>query len=195
LVLGKGPTYDAYLSLPDDHGYQVLGLNNTCLPRPVFAALVLDCHNVEPLAERLLSKEPCARYLILPWYLHEANKPSRHNLEHFTAVTPVLAELRQQGRLVVFNSSLSDRQPRGPGPRVPVRYFSVTAAVGLLAVLGAREIWTLGVDGGSRYSPLFDGKNLFLNGRQSFDIQFRQLDAVCRRYKVRLAPLGLTDRA
>jgi hypothetical protein len=70
-----------------------------------------------------------------------------------------------------------------------VRYFSAVAAVNLLAVSGVREIFTIGVDGGSSYAPDFDKKTLLVNGRASFDVQFKEIRDTEKRKGVKVTPL------
>lgn len=187
LLLGKGPTFERYLELPSDHGYRTLGLNNCCRFRPVDLTLILDLHNVAQNADVL---EQRTSFLAMPWYPHVRNKPSTEGLDKHLRESAVLRHLRKQGRLVVFNSTLSRRQKPGPGPWVHVRYFSGVAGVSLLAIAGVKRIHTLGMDGGRTYWTGFDKKNLFLNGRDSFDIQNKEIEKLCQKYSLDYQALG-----
>ena len=186
LIIGKGPSFSRYLDLPDEHGFHVVGINNCCLHRSVQVTHITDLHNVEQTGQALIDNSDV---VVLPWYPHVGNKPGGATLEQLLKEQPLLARLCKEDRLFTYNSSLAFKQRRGPGPVVPVRYFSAVAVVGLLAVSGVRMVRTLGIDGGSEYSPLFDKRNLGLNGRTSFDIQSPEIRKICKRYRVDYAPL------
>jgi hypothetical protein len=81
-------------------------------------------------------------------------------------------------------------KPNPDYPVIRVRYFSAVAAINLLVAAGhTEEIYTLGVDGGTRYNPVFDTKDRLSNGRSSFDIQFDEFEKTVKSSGVRIVKL------
>jgi hypothetical protein len=75
-----------------------------------------------------------------------------------------------------------------------VRFFSAEAALNLLVEAGAREIRTLGVDGGASYSASFtdlEQTTLLANQRSSFDVQFGEFARTIRLSGISFGPLDL----
>jgi hypothetical protein len=107
----------------------------------------------------------------------------------------MLARLDSEGRLLWYNlSTARRRQQRDGSPVVGVRYFSVEAALNLLAIAGAREIRTLGIDGGASYSARFRDLNdttLLANSRSSFDEQFQEIAKTIRTTGILCGPLDM----
>jgi len=52
---------------------------------------------------------------------------------------------------------------------VPVLFFSGEAAFGVLAAMGVKEVWSLGIDGGKAYGEAFAHLRPLTNGQPSFD--------------------------
>lgn len=181
LLVGKGPSFIRYLDLPSDHGFMVLGLNNVCSKREVDATSILDHHVIGQTGDHLVTS---SKVLFLPWYLNVECKLCDRPLPDFLNEIPQIRTLSGQGRLFTYNSWLAYRLKKGPGPVVYFRYFGGVAGVGLLASAGVKSIRVVGLDGGAKYSDVFDKKNLFLNGRSSFDIQFGEIKKIVKKHKI-----------
>jgi hypothetical protein len=67
-----------------------------------------------------------------------------------------------------------------------LRFFSVEGAVGALGILGFTHILLCGIDGGTGYAPGLEdvAHTHLLNGRPSYDIQFKQLEKVVEKFKL-----------
>jgi hypothetical protein len=114
-------------------------------------------------------------------------------LAEYAARSPVLRILAAEQRLCWYNLRTAPRRLRRPGaPVTPVRGFSASAAVHLLADAGVRRIRTLGIDGGKTYARGFSdlsGKTLLAASQSSFDSQFASIASAIGRYGLDLAPL------
>ena len=88
-----------------------------------------------------------------------------------------------------YNSSRSKPLMIKSGPVVRVRGFSGVAAVNLLANAGVKEVFTLGVDGGTKYSSKFDKSTLLANGRESFDCQKSEFKLAKKSFGITVKPL------
>ncbi len=149
LVLGKGPTFSRRSEF-DLSRYHLLSLNHVVRELPVDVAHVIDVDVVEDCADSLL--ENC-RWLVMPRVPHIQQRPGHARLEEYCQALPVLRELDQQNRLVWYNAETAP--PVGDSPVIEVTYFSSEAALSLLGELGAKEVRSLGIDGGASYSATF----------------------------------------
>lgn len=189
LVLGKGPSFSR-LEEFDTRNYLRIGLNHAVRECRVDLAHIVDVDVIAACGEALIEN---AGRLVVPWHPHVANVASEHTLEHVLATQPILRHLHAQGRLLTYNLRSGRKHGHREGhAEVPVRFFSFEAAFNLLAMGGVRRIRSLGVDGGTAYSPRFsdlNDKTLLANGRASFDQQFDAVVPTVHKYGVDYAPL------
>jgi hypothetical protein len=186
LIVGKGPTF-ARADEVDWDKYNVLSLNHAMTVAPTFVGHAYDIEVIDQLGESLL-KVPV---VVMPWLPNESCKPSKITLDQRLKGRPHLTEMAKTKRLMFYDSSTAPVKLRRGRYRsvVRVRFFSAVAAVNLLAVSGVKQIFTLGVDGGSSYAPNFDKKTLLVNGRTSFDIQFKEIRQTEKNKGVTVTPL------
>jgi hypothetical protein len=187
LVLGKGPSY-ALRDRFDLTGFHLMSLNHAVREQPVLAAHMIDLDVVRDCADAI---EQNTRVLVMPWYPHVHNAVGARTLEDLAGEIPVLQRFRQAGRLLWYDLSTS-RIRHGSAPVVEATYFSAEAALNLLAAAGVRRVRSLGIDGGSSYSPVFEDlrdKTLLANGRTSFDLQFKGFARTIIRTGLDFSPL------
>jgi Glycosyl transferase family 8 len=200
LIYGKGPTFGTR-SQYDTSKYLTLGLNHVCREQPVTLAHIIDLDVVDACGEALFSN---AQAVVMPWWPHTKNrgvlagtlqaptKLSPQNLDELSHSHPILARLRDEGRLLWYNLSSGPRH--GDEPVVEVRYFSSEAALNLLAAAGVRTVRSLGIDGGASYSGEFSDlrdKTLLANGRTTFDVQFGPIARTIMTTGLDYAPLDV----
>lgn len=189
LVLGKGPSFRMYNEL-DTKEFRKLSLNHVVRETKVDIAHVIDLDVIDDCGETLLEN---ADVVVMPWQPHKNNRPVNEGLDTLIEQNDTLKELNRRGKLVWYNLS-TGASPRAGSPVVKVRYFSVEAAIRLLATAGVSVIRTLGVDGGRTYDAHFRDiadKTLLANGRRSFDQQFSEIADVVFTTKMDFAPLDL----
>lgn len=184
VVVGKGPTFARAHEVDWDE-YHVLALNHAMAASPAFVGHAIDIEVIDQLGEAVRE----IPRLVMPWLPNVGCKPSKVTLDQHLKGRPHLAKMAAQRRLMFYNSSQAPHKLRRRGPVVRVRYFSAVAAVNLLAMSGVKKIFTLGVDGGSSYAPNFDKKTLLVNGRPSFDIQFKEIRQTEKNRGVTVTPL------
>lgn len=180
MLVGKGPTA-AKLAAADGK-WNYVSLNHACtLMKPVLAHFIdlsawADCSQY--LAEH---KIPVA----LPWHPNVKMHPMRATIRDHAEEHPLLKAHLEAGLVFSYNATTCDGLTRNADLcRVRVRYFSAVAAFNLLAYAGVKEVYSLGVDGGKDYAPCFDAKDKLANGRPDFDIQFKEIEASCKKYGV-----------
>lgn len=202
LILGKGPTFHSRHRF-DLRSYETLGLNHVCRETAVTVAHAIDLDVVEQCGDAIARN---AQVLVMPWRPHVRSGRSRAwrtgcpttlsnlTVEQLAAQHPMLRRLDEEGRLLWYNLSTAGSAVRGGSPIVLVRYFSAEAALNLLATAGVRHVRSLGVDGGTEYSPEFadlaDTTRL-VNGRDDFDVQFGEIARTLLRTGISYAPLDI----
>ena len=186
LVLGKGPSFSRHTET-DLSPYNLLALNHVVREFQVDLAHMIDVDVVEACAAHL--PQNC-RWLVMPRRPHVGFKPGPMLLEDFVRQIPVLRELDAQGRLIWYN--LSSGRAVGDSPVIPVKFFSIEAALNLLARAGVRTVRSLGIDGGRGYSSAFkdlEQVTMLANGHASFDVQFREIARIVAEHGMDYAPL------
>ena len=190
LILGKGPSFSRLADL-DHRSMRLLSLNHVVRERRVDVAHIIDVDVIDACGEALVEN---AGVVVMPWIPHANQLAGEKTLEEVAAAHPILARLDTEGRLLWYNLSTGRRRQRRGSPLVRVRFFSAEAALNLLVEAGAREIRTLGVDGGASYSASFtdlEETTLLANQRSSFDQQFGEFARTIRLSGISFGPLDL----
>lgn len=186
LVFGKGPSFSRHKDFLDlESTYETMGLNHVCRERVVKVTHAIDLQAVEEVSRI----DERTEWLVMPWHPHVHFMPSKETLEDLVQSTPALQRFERKGRLLWYNL-VTGRPHREGSPIVPVAYFSVEAAISLLAIAGVKTIRTLGVDGGSRYAEEFSDIKPFRAGHSTFDHQRQHIDYAIKRWKLDLKPLS-----
>ena len=200
LVVGKGPSFKQMNRL-DSTGLLRLGLNHVVRETRVDVFHCIDLEVVEQCGDTIIENAAVA---VLPWAPHERRRllswsryeeflPSGLSLEEHLEHSPVLRRLADQDRLLWYNLRTAPKRLRRSGmPITPVRGFSASAAVALLAQNGVTRIRTLGIDGGRRYAGEFrdlNKKTLLAAGQASFDSQFEALSSLIYTAGLDFGPL------
>lgn len=173
LVLGKGPSLqrEAFDKAVLDR--LVVSINQTAASFPVDAAFFIDIEPFDEVAEDLLASQ-CA--VILPW--HPNQRTWRRNRSRPMGITLVdllessvsLRELDRQGRLFYFHTKAPTTGAEHS--TFPPNLVSLSSLLQLLAAVGARDIKTLGIDGGHGYSSELQASNLGTQLRNGYSKQF-----------------------
>ncbi|MGE3771228.1 MAG: glycosyltransferase [Bdellovibrionales bacterium] len=186
LVMGKGPSFARRNQL-DISAYAVLALNDTIRDVKATIAHLIDLEVVDRCADAL---EANAQIVVMPYYPHSECLPGARALPDLVGEYLVLAKLAASGRLLWYD--LDTVPQRSGGPVVAARYFSIEAAVHMLALAGVHIIRTLGVDGGTAYSEDFAALNAvsrLQNGHKDYNRQFEGVARVKNEFGLDLLPL------
>jgi hypothetical protein len=179
LVLGKGPTFSKVWEI-DRKAFYVFGLNHSC---HLFDVDV--CHAVD-LDGLFFDKLSQIQTLILPFHPHLSFRASNKTLTELLNQYPHISELAAVGKLYTYNLSTYKARPDHRYAQISARYFSSEAAFNILSTLGIKEIYSLGIDGGTKYAEEFYdiGLKPLTNGRKTFDDGIRELNNICLARKV-----------
>jgi len=186
LILGKGRSLERVNEF-DLSAFRTLSLNHVVRETAVEAASIIDIDVVADCGEVL---DRNASFLLMPRYPHVKNSATDRPLEDFFSEFPVLEKLSREGRLVWYNFATG--KPQLPSPQIPEGYFSGEVMVSLLAILGARSIRTLGMDGRTSYSSHFkdiEERTKLANRHSSFDLQWQGIATTVRTHGIDYAPL------
>ena len=183
LVLGKGPSFSRVWEI-DLKSYYVFALNH--------AGQMLDadvCHTVD-LDGLLYEKLSQIRTLFLPFHPHEAFRASNKSLLELLIHRDqykCLSELVDQDKLYTYNLSTYKGKKAHQYPHIFVRYFSSEAAFNILSMFGITTIYSLGIDGGTKYAEEFSdiGLKPLTNGRKTFDDGIGELNKICKVKKLK----------
>jgi hypothetical protein len=187
LVLGKGPSYQ-HVGKVNLSEFWVCSLNHVVREQRVDLAHIIDIDVATDCAQAI---DTNAAYLVLPFFPHVNHRPTAKSIVEFANEIPLLRKLSNEGRLVWYNLSTSNKQV-GFSPVITAKFFSAESAVNILAECGVKTIRSLGVDGGNTYANRFDDlktKTLLANTQTSFDGQFRQIAKTIRTKNIFYAPL------
>jgi len=189
LILGKGPSYQNVQKTRLDDFY-ACSLNHVVREHRVDLAHIIDIDVVADCAKAIDQNAAC---LALPFFPHVNSRPTAKTVIQFIAEIPLLKKLKNEGRLVWYNLSTSQKKI-GSSPVIVAKFFSAESAVNILAECGAKTIRSLGIDGGNTYANSFDDlktKTLLANTQTSFDGQFRQIAKTIRSKNIFYAPLHI----
>lgn len=185
-LVGKGPTFGLRKKLKNLRDYMVFGLNHVCQYQRTRVTHICD---VEVLGDVQESLPISAGILIMPWHPHEKMLPSKRTLLHYAEEYPILGDFIKQGRLWSYNRQGLKLAPNRQLSEVPLRMFSSVAGLNLLASAGVRNLYTLGIDGGTEYADCFDPKDRLANGHPSYDGQTVWLQRTIRQCKLTVTAL------
>ena len=189
LIIGKGPSFGLRDRI-DLSAYSTIALNHVVTQQPVLISHIIDMDVVDDCRDALAKN---AEWLLMPFHPHVEWKASDLSLKDFVPTVPLLEDFDRRGQLLWYN--LHSGKPEADYP-VARGTFSASVVVNLLGLLGVKDVRSLGVDGGNRYSDRFShlaDRTLMANGHSSFDIQFREIESTTRRcamsYKKVIEPI------
>lgn len=191
LIIGKGPSYDR-ISEYDTGDYKTFGLNHVAKDRKLTISHMIDFDVFTACKQQIYDN---AEYVVMPLNPHIDNKPTHKTLNALIEEDETLRKIDSEGRLFWYNHlkkanllGLSNLK-RLLYPRVEVRFFSAEAALYLLAMHGVKDIYSIGVDGGSCYSNQFDSSTLLANSRKDFNHQFDKMAATIKKFDTVYSPV------
>ena len=202
LLLGKGPSYSCFSDAMADQ-FNVLALNHAMRGKRVLVGHAIDIEVFDHMREEDLEQ---VKFLCVPWVPHVRKRrllsggkaffgPGERNLLEYCSDHPVLQRYSREGRLISYNLQTVDATRMNPElSNVKAGSFSASVALELLAQFGAREIRTLGIDGGSSYADSFsdiEQRTKLQTGQTSFDIQFREMASTIQKYDLLAGPLHM----
>lgn len=188
LMYGKGPTFEQRHSF-DLTPFSTLAINHTIRDTKSVVSAIIDIDVVEACADAI---DENADYLLIPRFPHVNCHRGAYPLESWFCKIPLLEKLDRQGRLVWYNLSVRRKVPGSPV--VPPGKFSAEVITHLLALLGAREVRTCGVDGGDAYARSFDDvaqATRLANGQPDFNVQFEGISRAIRSSGIVFGPLEM----
>ena len=194
LIVGKGPSFDRIDEFKDK--YNIFGLNHVAEHIKVDMTNIIDL-DVLSLPIILNSKK-----VLLPWHPHVNSKVSNHNLEDRLYHTRVpfgslglLKEALLDKKLHWYNlTTWKGIHKRTFSYDIVAKFFSIEAAISILANLGIRKINLLGIDGGTKYAAKFSHLQPLTNRRPDFNKQFEEIDKKIQKYTLTINNLGLKGK-
>jgi hypothetical protein len=192
LIIGKGPSFDLIKNINLSE-YKTIGLNHIVKEQKVDLCHLIDFDVFEKCEKEIYENAKC---LVLPINPHFYNKPRNLTLVDLIKQNKTLKKLNKEGRLFWYNHLKKNRLltikniKRVLYKDIDVKYFSAEAALSILAQNNIKDVYSVGIDGGSSYSNNFSTETLLANGRSSFDAQFEEMVKTIKNYHVVYSPIN-----
>lgn len=169
LIVGKGPTFENIDDYDLDQ-FNIIALNHVAnyipLAKPNSNAARLCCL-IDLDVLKLVSRYNADPIILMPLYPHVGFKPW------------IGSEFVDKSYPNVVRFSCSTWKKEQPDPIIKVKYNVAEAAFGILIYFGVKKIYTLGVDGGTKYAKTFSDLTPLTNGRNHFDDQLKAIESQC----------------
>ena len=185
LVIGKGPTFDKIYDL-DLEDYFTFGLNHVCGCIPCDIG---HCIDLDVLSNAFIDN--CG-VILIPWHPHVNCRPTTLTLAEHCKTNSYLKQALLLGKLATYDLSTWKYSVHRHGvlknyyrPLVYVKYFSGEAAFQIAALLGVKEIYSVGIDGGKEYSSKFREFLPLTNKQKTFDIQFTEINKTVEKHNMK----------
>ena len=174
IILGKGPTINLLPNIDLDK-YISIGLNHLGREKKVDIAHAIDYEVIKDCGPEFTRN---AEYLLMPWVPNVGFRPHTKNLQELCEEDPVLMRYAKKGHLLTYNRKGYECSLGG----VPINpiFFSGDTVFQLLSFLGEKMIYSLGVDGGTKYGESFKDITPLENGRNTFDEQFNVIKEISK---------------
>lgn len=153
-----------------------MGLNEVVAKIQCDISLLIDLHKMGT------ANIANSKYTLLPYHPHIQYKPASKNLDKLVLDNDILDELDWNDQLYYF--PLSTYKKAQPNPIIQAKFNCSEAAFNILAYKGVKNIVTVGIDGGQKYSSEFSYLKPLQNGRHNFDEQFPELNKIIRKHKI-----------
>jgi len=193
LIVGKGPSFSKIDDLKLDKFY-TFGLNHVIKKLDALDIVhLIDFDVFESCAEDIYKK---VKYLVMPINPHFGNKATEVTIKDLVEKNETLKKLSDEKRLFWYNHLKKDHflndknRERLNYENVEVKYFSAEVPFYLLGMFGIKEIYSVGIDGGSSYDNNFQTDTLLANGRTSFDIQFDEIANTIGKFDLIYSPIN-----
>lgn len=139
LLVGMGPSF-SHIHEFNLHDYNILGLNKVVREIEVDIAHIIDWYIVDRVYNSLSTR---CTHIVCPYFPHFGFRPN-------PLLTLGQCVARHPLREKVLGYNLSTCPIRQTdSPVVEARYFSAEAALNIIALLGCKEVYAIGVDGGT----------------------------------------------
>lgn len=165
LVFGKGPSFERYKNF-DLSKYNTLCMNAT--------STIIDCdvaHFIDYETYLRCFNKCKGKKIIMPLHPHIKFKPRQEPI-HFPSDRFIYYDLNTWPSLTTFP------------PVIKARYFSSEAVFNILGLIGVKNIFSLGIDGGKRYAKNFNDEKPLRNGQKTYSIQEKQLLNICKKNNI-----------
>lgn len=177
LVAGKGPSL-RHFKMEWCKEFNVATINQVATLIPGQIAMFID---YEPFIESAPYLSVHGNKVVMPWVPHWREKPNSGTLETYLKFDSSLCALEQADRLCSFDLRTTQESPRWPAMSVIQAFNSTSEAViHILALMGERKIYTIGIDGGMARAAQF--QKSYRTYDVNYDGQFAHIEGLSKTY-------------
>jgi len=188
LIIGKGPSFDKHIDILLDK-YIVIALNHVGSKINSDITSIIDIEVMIDVGDMIEKK---SKYLLTPYVPHKNFNASEKNILQYAEEIPSLKKMYNEGRIIWYNLNTTKTEKNGSA----VYLGGVNSGDTLFALLACNNIkcvYSLGIDGGDKYSNNFSDLRPLTNGRSSFDDQSELIRKVENHFNAKLISLGELD--
>lgn len=170
LLIGKGPSFELNTKILINK-YFSIALNHAVEYVKCDALSIIDVDVIRDIPDQIYKN---AKNLIIPWRPHDKNnahQPGSKTIADYCEQIEVLAKMRDEGRLYVYNASSAAVFGLENNNNFPTYNVYINNGDSIFAMLSnnsIREVYSIGIDGGTTYSDTFSKYTPGSNGR-TFD--------------------------
>ncbi len=179
LVAGTGPSLDLWK--PEMHAqFRVVGINKAALPTEADIAFFTD---YGPAIYVFREATPKRALVSSVFYM---DMYPRWTIREFIASFPEMQKLEDNGNFYAFATNRRPDDENFAGPPITFHITSGEAALAVLAELGEKMVYTIGIDCGHGHSNLVDTEDTWFDYR----IQAPYLEKITERTGMHFEPLS-----
>jgi hypothetical protein len=138
ILAGMGPSFSNIYRYPL-HDYNILGINKVVREIKVDVALIIDWYIVDKVHASLYTN---CTWIASPYYPHFGCRP-----HPMFKLGQCIQRNKLRDKFLGFNLSTFPLK-QTDSPVVEAKYFSAEAALNIIALLGCKEVYAIGIDGG-----------------------------------------------
>lgn len=146
LIVGMGPSFSRIYDY-DITGYNILGINKVVRHIPVDICHIIDFYIVDKVKRDIVKQ---ADVLLTPYMPHFGYRPNlMFTIDH---IYPALPD-KIRNKIMCYN--LCTGIPFNDSPIIKAKYFNAEASLNIIANLGCKEVYAIGIDGGDKRADEF----------------------------------------
>lgn len=191
LLIGKGPSFN-FIDKILLNKYFTISLNHAVENVNCDAVSIIDIDVVRDCPEAIYNN---SKNLIIPWHPHDKNndyKPSNKTIVDYCKEIEVLSKLSAEGRIYSYNASSSKVYNLSDNKDLPdygVYINNGDSIFSILALNNFKNVFSIGIDGGAKYSDTFSNYKPGGNGR-SFEESLALIEKIQKQTNCILTRIG-----
>ena len=188
LLIGKGPSYDYFEHILPSK-YHTISLNHVGSKIKSDVTSIIDIEVMINTGDLI---EKNSKYLLIPFIPHKDFNAGDKNILQYASEIRSLKKMYDEGRIIWYNLNTTKLNKDGSAVYLG-GINSGDTIFGILACNNIKTVYSLGIDGGFKYSDEFSDLKPLTNGQSSFDNQSKLILEVENQLNSKLVSIGRMD--